>query len=85
MSDLRLKINSTKREGKKDLNIQGMDISDIPADMRKLNAQLLRLNVSYNKLTSLDRIEDMMNLTYLDASNNQIQSLGPGIEGMSSL
>lgn len=69
MMDVKLKIRQAKRSKDKVLDLSGLDLREIPADIQQLT-MLESLNVSKNKLTSLRRVEDLPNLREIFAGNN---------------
>lgn len=71
LSDLKLKIRHAKRANVKTLDLSGMGISDLPADLLQLT-MLENINLSNNKLTNLRKIESLPNLREVNASNNLI-------------
>lgn len=71
LSDIKLKIRHAKRANEKSLDLSGLGMTDLPADLLQLT-MLESLNISNNKLTSLRKIESLPNLREVNASNNQI-------------
>ena len=55
-SDIKLKIRHAKRGNEKILDLSGMGISEVPADIIQLT-MLEVLKLGNNKLTSLKRVE----------------------------
>lgn len=49
MSDIKLKVRHVKRSGQKNIDVSGMGLSDIPADLMELMI-LEQINLSNNKL-----------------------------------
>ena len=84
MADIKLKIRHAKRGNEKTLNLSGLGISELPADITQLTL-LEVLNVSNNKLKDLKRVESLPNLRVIDASNNSITSLHQELLDMFSL
>lgn len=80
-SDLKLKIRHAKRANEKSLDLSGMGISELPADIISLS-MLESLNISNNKLINLKRLENLTYLKELDASNNLIAFLTPEINDL---
>lgn len=74
ISDIKLKIRHAKRGNEKTLDLSGLGMTELPADLLQLT-MLESLNVSNNKLTSLRKIESLPNLREVNASNNMINSL----------
>ena len=66
MSDLRLKIRHAKRGGETKLDLSGMGLTEIPEDVFTLT-QLESLDISDNRIASLDRIGCLHNLKNLYA------------------
>lgn len=71
LSDIKLKIRHAKRGNEKTLDLSGMGMTELPADITQLS-MLENLVVANNKLTSLRRVENLPNLTAIDARNNNI-------------
>jgi Leucine-rich repeat (LRR) protein len=71
LSDIKLKIRHAKRGNEKTLDLSGMGMTELPADITQLS-MLENLIVANNKLTSLRRVEALPNLTSIDARNNNI-------------
>lgn len=84
MSDIKLKIRHAKRSNERSLNLSGLDIIDLPIDIKQLT-MLETINLSNNKLTSLRNLEHLPNLREINASNNLIQILNPEVQTMLSL
>jgi internalin A len=84
MADIKLKIRHAKRGNEKTLNLSGLGISELPADITQLT-MLEILNISNNKLKDLRKIESLPNLRVVDASNNNITSLHQELQDMFSL
>lgn len=74
ISDIKLKIRHAKRANEKSLDLSGLGMTELPADLLQLT-MLESLNVANNKLTSLRKIESLPNLREVNASNNQISQL----------
>ena len=74
MQDVKLKIRHAKRGNVKQLDLSGMGLSELPAEITQLS-MLESLNLSNNKLSSLKRIVELSNLREIDASNNLITQL----------
>lgn len=81
MSDIKLKIRHAKRGNEKSLNLSGLDILDLPIEIKQLT-MLETINLSNNKLTSLRNLEHLPNLREINASNNLIHNLNPEIQSM---
>ena len=71
LSDIKLKIRHAKRGNEKTLDLSGMGMTELPADITQLS-MLENLIVANNKLTYLRRVEALPNLTSIDARNNNI-------------
>ena len=71
LNDAKLKIRHAKRGNERHLDLSGMGLSDLPADLKQLT-MLESINVENNKLTSLKTIEQLPNLKSVNAQNNQI-------------
>lgn len=84
MSGIKLKIRHFKRGGGTDLDISGMDLTEIPEDVFSL-FDLESLNISNNKISSLDRIGSLYNLKNLNAKNNRIKNLPKEIRDLNKL
>ena len=84
MADIKLKIRHAKRGNEKALDLSGLGISELPADITQLT-MLEILNISNNKLKDLRKIESLPNLRVVDASNNNIASLHQELADMFSL
>ena len=79
-----MKIRHAKRGNEKALDLSGLGISELPADITQLT-MLEILNVSNNKLKDLRKIESLPNLRVVDASNNSIATLHQELVDMFSL
>lgn len=66
MSDIKLKIRHVKRGGETKLDISGMGLTEIPEDVFSLT-QLESLDISDNRITSLDKIASLHKLKNLYA------------------
>lgn len=84
MADLRLKIRHIKRSGDTKLDLSGMGLMEIPADVFALT-NLESLDISGNSIRSLGKISTLSNLRNLLAQNNKISSLPEEILELSSL
>jgi leucine-rich repeat protein SHOC2 len=84
MADIKLKIRHAKRGNERVLDLSGLGISELPADITQLTL-LEELKVSNNKLKDLKRVESLPNLRLIDASNNSITSLHSELIEMFSL
>ena len=71
LSDIKLKIRHAKRGNERNLDLSGMGMSELPADITQLT-MLENLNISNNKLNNLRRVEQLPNLKSINAQNNQI-------------
>ena len=71
MSDVKLKIRHAKRGNERSIDLSGMGLTEIPADIGQLTA-LEVINLSGNRLTNLRGIEELQALRSINASNNQI-------------
>ena len=58
MSDIKLKIRHAKRGNERLIDLSGMGLTEIPADINQLTS-LEAINLSNNKLTSLRGIEEL--------------------------
>lgn len=56
LSDIKLKIRHAKRGNERNLDLSGMGMSELPADITQLT-MLENLNISNNKLNNLRRVE----------------------------
>ena len=74
MSDVKLKIRHAKRGNEKAIDLSGMGLTEIPADIGQLTS-LEVINLSGNRLTNLRGIEDLQSLTSINAANNKIAQL----------
>jgi Leucine-rich repeat (LRR) protein len=81
LSDIKLKIRHAKRGNERTLDLSGMGMSELPADITQLT-MLENLIISNNKLTSLRRVEQLPNLRAIDARNNNISLLHPELQDM---
>ena len=66
MSDIKLKIRHVKRGGETKLDISGMGLTEIPDEIFEL-IQLETLDISDNRITSLDKIASLYKLKNLYA------------------
>ena len=74
MNDLKLKIRHAKRGNSTALDLSNLDISELPVELYQLSS-LESLNISGNKIASIDKLHCLHNLKRLNASNNLIASL----------
>ena len=81
LSDIKLKIRHAKRGNERNLDLSGMGMSELPADITQLT-MLENLNISNNKLNNLRRVEQLPNLKSINAQNNQIAQLHPELQDM---
>ena len=84
MSDIKLKIRHVKRGGDTKLDISGMALTEVPEDVFSLT-QLESLDISGNRITSLEKIGSLLNLKNLYAQNNKIASLPKGLLELENL
>jgi len=61
MSDIKLKIRHAKRGNQRALDLSGMGLTEIPADIGQLT-NLESINLSGNRLTNLRGIEELQSL-----------------------
>jgi len=69
LSDIKLKIRHAKRGNERNLDLSGMGMSELPADITQLT-MLENLNISNNKLNTLRRVDQLPNLKSINAQNN---------------
>ena len=74
MSDVKLKIRHAKRGNERSIDLSGMGLTEIPADIGQLTA-LEVINLSGNRLTNLRGIEELQALREINVSNNKIAQL----------
>lgn len=74
LSDIKLKIRHAKRGNERRLDLSGMGLTELPADITQLT-MLEAINLQDNKLTNLRRIEQLPNLREIQASNNCVTAL----------
>ena len=74
MSDAKLRIRHAKRGNEKSIDLSNLGLSEIPAEILQLSA-LETVNVSGNRLTSLERLGQLPHLREIIALNNNIGSL----------
>ena len=66
LSDIKLKIRHAKRGNEKTLDLSGIGMTELPADITQLT-MLENLIVTNNKLTTLRRVEQLPNLKSINA------------------
>jgi len=71
MSDIKLKIRHAKRGNERSIDLSGMGLTEIPADIGQLTS-LESINLSGNRLTTLRGIEELQQLREINAQNNKI-------------
>lgn len=84
MSEVKLRIRHVKRGGDTKLDISGMGLTEIPEDVFTLT-QLESLDISDNRITSIDRIGSLHSLKNLYAQKNKITSLPKSLLELDSL
>ena len=75
MSNSLLLIRHAKRSGSDSLDLSHQDLKELPKELFGLGGNLEVLNLSNNKLISLDGIQTLFNLKNLNLSSNQIKRL----------
>eukprot|EP00826_Nyctotherus_ovalis_P042205 TRINITY_DN4317_c0_g2_i5.p1 TRINITY_DN4317_c0_g2~~TRINITY_DN4317_c0_g2_i5.p1 ORF type:complete len:105 (+),score=26.86 TRINITY_DN4317_c0_g2_i5:76-390(+) len=83
MSNALLLIRHAKRSGGEVLDLSNQDLKELPKEIFALSSTLETLNLSKNKITSLDSIQGLPNLKRLNASYNQIKRLSKEIYKLS--
>ena len=84
MSDIKLKIRHAKRGNQRNIDLSGMGLTEIPADINQLT-QLESINLAGNRLTSLRGIEDLQALREINAQNNKIAQLHSELQDLYTL
>jgi hypothetical protein len=84
MSNVSLKIRHAKRAGETTLNLSNEDLLEVPTDISTLT-DLKSLDISHNKISSLDGLHSLPCLVSLDASFNKIIKLNKSILACKSL
>jgi len=84
MSDVKLKIRHAKRGNERSIDLSGMGLTEIPADIGQLTA-LEVINLSGNRLTNLRGIEELQALREINVSNNKIAQLHQEIQDLYGL
>ncbi len=85
MGDPLLIIRHAKRSGADTVNLGGCDLKELPKELLGLGSSLEVLNLSSNKLISLDGIQALTSLRELNLSNNLIKKMPNEIATMSKL
>jgi Leucine-rich repeat (LRR) protein len=84
MSDVKLKIRHAKRGNERAIDLSGMGLTEIPADINQLTS-LESINLSGNRLTSLRGIEELQALREINAQNNKIAQLHAELQDLYTL
>ena len=74
MSDAKLRIRHAKRGNEKSIDLSNLGLSEIPTEILQLSA-LETVNVSGNRLSSLERLGQLPHLRDIIAQNNNISTL----------
>jgi len=75
MSNALLLIRHAKRSGGEVLDLSGQNLKELPKEIFGLSNTLEVLDLSKNKISSLEGIQALSNLKKLNASSNQIKKL----------
>jgi len=74
MSDAKLRIRHAKRGNEKSIDLSNLGLSEIPTEILQLSA-LETVDVSGNRLSSLERLGQLPHLRDIIAQNNNIGTL----------